>query len=141
MKLRQKFVNFHNLAKTFYEYRISSYSFLPWILSSLGHFPRQNISLLSKKLKYCCNYLNFPQFPNSKKNSFLGNCMRKYSIWFLKNHGFAFLLLHQIVYAVLLHTSSYIFRFSRSIEWKYTNSNLKLNFFHCIENIDFILYL
>ena len=29
-------------------------------------------------MKYCGNYLNLLQFPNSKKNSFCGNCMRKY---------------------------------------------------------------
>ena len=29
---------------------------------------------------YCVNYLNWLQFPNSKKNSFRGNYMRKYSL-------------------------------------------------------------
>ena len=34
-----------------------------------------------KRLKYCENYLNLLQFPNSKKNSFRGNNMRKYGIY------------------------------------------------------------
>ena len=33
---------------------------------------QQKFSLLSKKLKYCGNYLNWLQFPNSKKNSICG---------------------------------------------------------------------
>ena len=39
---------------------------------------KPEISLLSKKLKYCGNYLNWLQFSNSKKKSFGGNYMRKY---------------------------------------------------------------
>ena len=35
-------------------------------------------------MKYCDNYLNWLQFPNSKKNSFRGNYMRKYSIYSYK---------------------------------------------------------
>ena len=55
-------------------YRISSYSFRPWIAFAA------KIQFI--KLKYCGNYLNWQQFPNSKKNSFRGNYMRQYGIWF-----------------------------------------------------------
>ena len=34
-------------------------------------------SLLCKKLNYCGNYLKLLRLPNSKKNSFRINCMRK----------------------------------------------------------------
>ena len=52
------------------KYRNSSYSFLPWIVSSFEQILQQKFSLLGKKLKYCGNYLNLLQFPNSKINSF-----------------------------------------------------------------------
>ena len=61
-------------------YRISSYSFLPWIVSSLELFPQQKFSLRSENLKYCSNYLDWPHFPNSKKCNFCGNYLRKYGI-------------------------------------------------------------
>ena len=46
------------------KYRITSYSVLPWIVST------EKFCLASKKMKYCSNYLNWLQFTNSKKNSF-----------------------------------------------------------------------
>ena len=53
-------------------YRISSYSFRPWILSSLEYFPHLYV-LWPLAL---CN-VTF-RFPSSKKNSFRRNYMRKY---------------------------------------------------------------
>ena len=46
----------------------------PHVVLVLELFPPMNsFILLSKNLKYCGNYLNWLQFPNSKKNSFYGN--------------------------------------------------------------------
>ena len=69
------------LCKTF---AFSSYSFRSWIVSSIQQFlqQKQEFSLLSRKLKFCGNNLNWLQFPNSRKNCFRGNCMRKYGKWF-----------------------------------------------------------
>ena len=53
---------------------ISSYSFWHWIVSSLKLISSSKIQFISKEVKYCGNYLNQLQFPNSKKNSF---CMKK----------------------------------------------------------------
>ena len=50
----------------------------PQTVSSLEQFLQQKFSLLSKKLKYLGNYLNWLQFPNSKKSSFCRNDVRKY---------------------------------------------------------------
>ena len=38
------------------------------IVSALEQFPQQTSSLLSKKLEYCGNYLNWLQFSSSKSN-------------------------------------------------------------------------
>ena len=66
-KCIQSFCNAPKLSKDiFVNYRISSYSFRPWIVSSLEYFSRQKFSLLGKKLKIAAT-LNFLQFPNSKK--------------------------------------------------------------------------
>ena len=56
-------------------HRISSYSFRPWIVSSLKYFP--HIYVLWH-LALCIVTFGFP---NSKKNSFRGNYMRKYGIY------------------------------------------------------------
>ena len=53
-------------------YRISSYSFRPWIVSSLEQFP--HIYVLWPLVLCTVTF----GFPNSKKNSFRGNYMRKY---------------------------------------------------------------
>jgi hypothetical protein len=55
-------------------YHISSYSFRPWIVSSLEYFP--HIYVLWP-LALCTVTFGFP---SSKKNSFRGNYMRKYGI-------------------------------------------------------------
>ena len=54
-----------------FKYHTSSYSFRPCIVSAA------KIQFLSKRFKYWGNCLNWLQFPNSKKNSFWGNYMRK----------------------------------------------------------------
>ena len=54
------------------KYRISSYSFRPWIISSLEYFP--HICVLWP-LALCTVTFGFPK---SRKNSFRGNYMRKY---------------------------------------------------------------
>ena len=69
-------------------YRISSYSFLPWIDSSPWIVSSSNVRKLFKfslhkgKLNEETIW-NFQAFMNSKKNSCRGNYMRKYGIWFI----------------------------------------------------------
>ena len=55
-------------------YRISSYSFRPWILSSLEYFPHLYVLW---PLALCTVTFGIQ---SSKKNSFRGNYMRKYGI-------------------------------------------------------------
>ena len=64
------------------EYRISTNSFLPWIVAPFNSF-RGNYSIYA--VKNCHNaettIWKFPDFPLSKKNSFRGNYSRKYGRW------------------------------------------------------------
>ena len=78
-------IDFHCFKTSFFEKRkpflekekerFSANSFLPWIVSGA------KIQFIRYKIEICSNYLNFLQFPNSKKNSFCGIYMRKYCIW------------------------------------------------------------
>ena len=69
---------------TLLTYRISSYSFLPWILSSLNSYLtplRKLFKFLLRKGKLNAETIwKFKGFTIPKKNSCRGNYMRKYSI-------------------------------------------------------------
>ena len=70
---RSKFFHFSTFPfNILHIYLISSYSLRP-----RNSFCSKKISLLCKKLNYCGNYLKLLRLPNSKKNSFRFNCMRK----------------------------------------------------------------